>query len=170
MHLAVQIEPLPATPPAGVQYRWDTDTEILTAILGARGSRNGNGVSGSVGLEGSDGSWVILDVSDGEILGVEVAVWPDLRKLKTLAPPENVQDARISLPSDDRSGAVASIEMDTALVAESDPAERTIHFRVGKPRRVRTLRIASDVLIDVDARSRIAGVWLLNVPPCPDPA
>ena len=51
--------------------------------------------------------------------------------------------------------------------AESDRAERTIHFRVGPRRPARAVRIARDVLLDVDARERIAGVWLLNVPPFP---
>jgi hypothetical protein len=30
------------------------------------------------------------------------------------------------------------------------------------------VRIARDILIDVDGRDRIAGVWLLAVPPFPE--
>lgn len=167
MNIAVQIDHQPGTP-SGVEYRWDADTEILTANVDEAGAPKAGGASGSLGLEGSDGSWVILDVAGGQIKGVEVAVWPDVRKRRSLAPPPEVEDACVSLPDAGDDGAVTSLEMDTSLIAESDPAERTIHFRVGRPRRVKTVRIARDLLIDVDSRSRIAGVWLLNVPPCPE--
>jgi hypothetical protein len=30
------------------------------------------------------------------------------------------------------------------------------------------VRVGRDLLLDVDPQSRIAGVWLLNVPPFPD--
>jgi hypothetical protein len=167
MNIAVRVEQYDGSP-SGVEYRWDADTEILTANVGPTPIKPGNGASGTLGLEGTDGSWVILDVAGGEIQGVEVAVWPDLRKLRTLAPPPEIVDGRVSLPDADDKGEIASLEMDTSLIAESNPAESTIHFRLGKPRRVKTVRIAQDLLIDVDSRSRIAGVWLLNVPPCPD--
>ena len=70
-------------------------------------------------------------------------------------------------PIDNGSGSVASLEVETRLLAESDDSERVIHFRVGASRDVRTVRLGSDLLLDVDPQSRIAGVWLLNVPPFP---
>lgn len=167
MNIAVVVERQSGSP-SGVEYRWDADTEILTANVDAERPPANGGASGSLGLEGADGSWVILDVAGGQIQGVEVAVWPDVRQTRTLSPPPEVEDARVSLPSEAEQGAIAALEMDTSLFAEADAAKRTIHFRVGKIRRVKTLRIAQDLLIDVDSRSRIAGVWLLNVPPCPD--
>lgn len=167
MNIAVRVERNGGSP-SGVEYRWDADTEILTANVGPTAIKPANGASGTLGLEGTDGSWVILDVDGGQIRGVEVAVWPDLRKLRSLTPPNEVEDGLVSLPDAGEEGEIASLEMDTALIAESNPTESTIHFRLGKPRRVKTVRIAKDLLIDVDSRSRIAGVWLLNVPPCPD--
>jgi hypothetical protein len=165
--IAVQLEPL-AEPPARVQYTWDPDTDILSAQLTPRAS--GDGLSGSVGLEGADGSWVILDVAAGRINGVEVAVWPDVRKLAELRPPVDVQDARVVLPGDRAKSDVASFEMATRMIAEADSAQRNFHFRLGKPRGARTVRVARDILLDLDEKSRIAGLWLLNVPPCPAPA
>ena len=167
MNIAVVVERR-AESSSGVEYRWDADTEILTANVGAESAVPSPGASGSLGLEGTDGSWVILDVADGCIKGVEVAVWPDVRMQRSLQPPPEVENARVSLPDANEQGAIASVELDTLLIAESDAAKKTIHFRVGKPRRVTTVRIAQDLLIDIDSRSRIAGVWLLNVPPCPD--
>ena len=164
MSIAVRVEPTNGTP-NDVDYRWDVDTDILTASVRARAV--GEGASGSVEIEGSDGSWLILDLSGGSIHGVEVAVWPDVRKRATLAPPTEVTDGRILVSNGDDAGGIASIEMNTALAAESDDAERTIHFRVGPARQARSVRIARDILIDIDGKNRIAGVWLLSVPPFP---
>jgi hypothetical protein len=124
-------------------------------------------MSGSVGLEGSDGSWLILDVAAGRINGVEIAVWPDVRKLPALSPPSTIEDASVVVPSRRSQPDVASLEMDTRMIAEADAAQRVIHFRLGKPRQSRTIRLARDLLLEVDQKSQIAGLWLLNVPPCP---
>lgn len=164
MSFAVQIEP-PSGPVPEVEYRWDPDTDILTASLRARGI--GEGMSGSVELTGTDGAWLMLDVSGGRISSVEVAVWPDVRKVAVLAPPATVEDARVTVPTRRSQPGVAAVEVNGALSAEADHAERTIHFRLGGSRQVRTVRIARDVLIDVDAHNQIGGLWLLNVPPFP---
>ena len=164
MKIAVQIEPLNRTP-ADVDYRWDADTDILTANL--KSGAVGEGLNGSVELTGSDGSWLILDVAAGAINGVEVAVWPDVRKLRSLVPPPEAESVRVIVsPRKPRSG-VASIEVDTSLLAESDQSERTIHFRVGVHKPHRTVRIARDILVDLDDAGTLAGLWLLNVPPFP---
>ena len=57
-----------------------------------------------------------------------------------------------------------------ALQEVADATERNFHFRLGKPRDSRTVRVARNLLVDVDEKCRIAGLWLLNVPPCPNPA
>jgi hypothetical protein len=163
--VAVQLEPAVGVP--AVEYRWDADTDILTARL--RGANGRSGMSGSVELEGSDGSWLILDVASGCIDGVEVAVWPDVHKRRGLAPPV-AEDARVVVPSPDDAREVSTVEVETRLLAEADDTQRVIHFRLGKPRPVRTVRLARDLLLDVDPDSlRIAGLWMLNVPPSPSP-
>jgi hypothetical protein len=159
---AVRVQPVDGTP-SDVEYRWDTDTDILTANLRTR--VEGEGASGAVEIEGTDGSWLILDVDSGAVHGVEVAVWPEVRKRSSLAPPAELIDGRVLVGE---GNGLASIEMNTALAAEADEAERTIHFRLGPPRPTKTVRIARDILIDIDARERIAGVWLLGVPPFPE--
>lgn len=164
MGIAVRVEPVDGTP-SDVEYRWDADTDILTANLRARAA--GEGASGSVEIEGSDGSWLILDLTGGSIHGVEVAVWPEVRKRSALTPPTELTDGRIMVSEAGGNG-IASIEMNTALAAEADEAERTIHFRLGPSRQTRTVRIARDILIDVDGKDRLAGVWLLGVPPFPE--
>lgn len=160
----VQIQPADALP-ADVQYTWDPDTDILSAQLTPRAS--GDGLSGSVGLEGNDGSWVILDVAAGRIAGVEVAVWPDVRRLPALSLPTHVEDVQVMVPVSKTKADVASVEVDTHLIAEADASQTNFHFRLGAPRGSRTVRVARDLLFDVDEKNRISGLWLLNVPPCP---
>ena len=164
MNIAVQLEPCAGAPPA-VQYRWDVDTDILTARLDA--PEDGSGPSGSLELEGNDGAWLILDVVKGRFVGIEVAVWPDVRKRPTLSPPAAVEDARIVVPLRSSPEGAALLEVETPILAESDEEERVIYFRVGARRDTRTVRFGRDLLLDLDPQSRIAGLWLLNVPPFP---
>ena len=164
MNIAVQLEPSVGSPPA-VEYRWDTDTDILTARLDV--VVEGVGPSGSVELEGTDGTWLIIDVVKGRIIGIEVAVWPDVHKRATLAAPVAEEDARALVPLRASQPGAALLEVETPLLAESDEAERVIHFRVGLKREARTVRLGRDLLLDLDPQSRIAGLWLLNVPPFP---
>jgi hypothetical protein len=167
LDIAVKVEPELTGSPSlpRVEYRWDTDTDILTATM--NGATKGQGMSGSVGIEGADGSWLIFDVSSGRITGVEVAVWPDVRKVPELSLPADAAPGLISIPSRPSQPGVASLEIDTRLVADADPAERTIHFRFGAVRSVRTVRVGQDLVLDIDDADHIAGVWLLNVPPFP---
>lgn len=166
MKIAVQVHP--AEPSAQrLQYRWDADTDILSAqVLPASRAQ---GMSGSVGLQGSDGSWVILDVASGAISGVEVAVWPEVRRVATLPTPSAIEDVQVIVPARQSQPNIASVEMNSRLFAESDSAQRTFHFRLGKPRETRTVRVARDLLLDLDDKSQISGLWLLNVPPGPEP-
>jgi hypothetical protein len=149
-----------------VEYRWDRDTDILTAHL--QHAATGDGPSGSVDIEGSDGSWLIFDVAGGRIRGVEVAVWPPVRKRSQLQPPGDVADALVTFGKGAVEKKVSALEVNTALAAEADSAERTIHFKLGPSRTTRTVRIARDLLLDIDGRSALAGVWLLDVPPFPE--
>src|SRR4051812_18383685 len=151
VNVAVQLEPVSVQETGAVEYRWDTDTDILIALLD--GEKSTTGLSGSVELEGNDGSWLILDVAAGRIRGVEVAVWPDVHKSPSLKPPTVVEDARVIIPSRSSQPGIAALEIDTPLSAEADADERVIHFRLGKRREVRTVRLARDVLLDVDSQS-----------------
>ena len=164
MKIPIQVEPSGGAAPA-VEYRWDPDTEILSAQLKPRAA--GKGLSGSVELEGSDGSWLILDVSSGCINGVEVAVWPDVQKRNSLKPPGAIEDGQVTVPSRKSQPGVAALEVETPLTAEADADERVFHFTLGRPKQTRTVRCARDLLLDVDGSNNLVGLWLLNVPPFP---
>ena len=164
MQIEVRVEPID-TPLPAVEYRWDADTDILTAAFLEKAV--GEGMSGSVEIEGKDGSWLIFDVHSGCIGSVEVAVWPDVRKVSGLVPPADALHARVTIPARRSQPGITALEVDTLLLADSDRAERTIHFRFGAARAARRVRVAKDLVLDIDDRDRIAGVWLLNVPPYP---
>ena len=199
MDIAVRIEAVTDDRAApAVDYRWDADTTILCATVRADAPRAvGEGapglepvMTGSIEVEGRDGSWLVLDVAAGNVRGVEVAVWPDVRHRASLRPPADAERARVVVPGrraaaataagfgSESSGrgrpsmtspadAVDSLEVNTAVAAESDEAEQTIHFILGPTRPAKRVRVARDLVLDVDERRRLAGLWLLNVPPCP---
>ena len=150
---------------ADATYRWDADTEILIASLD--GVAPAGGMSGSVELAGSDGSWLVFDVAGGRIRAIEVAVWPEVRPRPGLAAPTKVEDASVVLPARASQPGIASLAVDTPLMAEADEARRVIHFRLGAARDLRTIRLATNLLLEVDSRRQIAGVWFLGVPPIP---
>lgn len=165
MALEVRLEHLRDAELPPVEYRWDRDTDILCAMLRPQGV--GEGVSGSLDIEGADGAWLTLELTDGRLAAIEVAVWPDVASVDTLPLPTITDSARVRVPSDG-SAKLAAMEVDTAIRAVADAPERTIHFRIGPPRAVRAVRVARDLLLEVDAKQRIAGLWFLNVPPFPD--
>lgn len=150
---------------APVRFRWDADTEILSAIIVDR--RGGGSVATAVELEGNDGSWVTLELRAGRFCGVEVAVWPPVKARSTLAPPSPSSVGHASLPTGMAGASLMDMEVETLLSAESDRLERTFHLRVGAPRRSRAVRVGRDILLELDDADQLAGLWLLNVPPVP---
>ena len=165
MKLPIRVEPADESAAPPVEYRWDPDTEILSAQLQPRSA--GRGLSDSVELEGADGSWLILDIDAGRINGVEVAVWPEVHKRSSLVPPSAIENARVSVPARSARAAVSAMEVDVPLQAEADEAERVFHFRLSNAKRARTLRFARDLLAEVDGSGHLVGLWMLNVPPFP---
>jgi hypothetical protein len=163
MTIAVELQPISGTPPA-VHYQWDADTDIFTATLGSHGRVSEP--SGCVEIEGSDGSWLVLDLRGGRIVGVEVALWPDVHRNPALAAPPSAEIAEVVVPLRPASGP-AAIEVEAPMRAEADDAERVVYFRIGDRREARSIRLGSDHLLDVDRHDRLAGLWLLNVPPFP---
>ena len=149
-----------------VSYRWDAETDILTGAVKG-GEKGGSGLTGSVELEGSDGSFILLDVAGGAICGVEVVVWPDVRTSSTLRVPADVKEGDVVLPTRRSQPSVTAVEVDTALTIETNAAESLFHVRVGPARHIEAVRVADGLLVEVDDQSELAGLWLTSVPPFP---
>lgn len=167
MSLEVRVEEISAGELPPVEYRWDADTDILVAMLRSAGVSEG--LTGSLDIEGADGAWLTLELVDGRLAAVEVAVWPEVKTVATLAAPAGAAAGRLRVPQRGDHSGLDAVEVDTAIRAVADAPERTIHFRVGPTRAARAVRVARDLLVEVDAKSRIAGLWFLNVPPFPEP-
>ncbi|MGH9259765.1 MAG: hypothetical protein ACRD08_07705 [Acidimicrobiales bacterium] len=166
MRFEARVEPLVGKLPR-VSYRWDPETDILT--VACKGLPKGNGLNGTVDLEGSDGSFVVLDVAGGLLRGMDVVTWPDdIRTIATLVPPDVEKDGRIVFPSRRSQPGVAAVEVETGLTVEKNTAESLFHIRVGAKRPSTVVRLADLLLVVVDKQSRLAGLWLLEVPPFPN--
>ncbi|HUL50512.1 MAG TPA: hypothetical protein VLT79_10905 [Gemmatimonadales bacterium] len=162
-----QIKPLNGKLPT-VSYHWDPETDILS--ISCKGGTKAQGLNGTVDLEGADGSFVVIDVADGCLRGVDVVSWPDdIRTVADLGAPSAAKHARIVFPSRrSQPGTVAAVEVDTALTIEKNAGETVFHLRVGRTRRVTALQVADRMLVEVDTQERLAGLWFLDVPPFPN--
>jgi hypothetical protein len=170
MALTAEIEVIDGKLPA-VAWRWDAETEILSGQFKTshKSSNPDSGLTGSVELEGSDGSFVMLDVAQGVLRGLEVVVWPEGTVDEALVAPGASTRGRALIPGRPSQPGVAAVEVDTVLTATKRPDESVIYLRVGPKRRVEVIQLADGLLLEIDANSSIAGLWLLNVPPFPQP-
>src|SRR6266566_6948783 len=128
MSFEARIEPLDGKLPK-VSYHWDPETDILS--VACKGGGKASGLNGTVDLEGSDGSFVLLDVAGGCLRGVDIVTWPDdIRTRDDLAIPEATREGRVIFPSRKSQPGVAAVEVDTALTVEQNQAESVFHIRV----------------------------------------
>jgi hypothetical protein len=166
MQFETRIQPLDGKLPK-VSYRWDPETDILT--VACKGAAKGHGMNGTVDLEGADGSFVVIDVAGGTLRGVDVVTWPDdVKTVASLAIPAAAKDAQVVFPQRQSQPGVAAVEVDTPLTVEKNQAETVFHIRVGRQRPATVVRVADHLLVEVDKQSRLAGLWLLEVPPFPN--
>src|ERR1051326_665315 len=141
MHFEARIAPLDGKLPK-VSYRWDPETDILT--VACKGVPKGNGMNGTVDLEGGDGSFVVIDVAGGALRGVDVVTWPDdVRTVATLAPPETSKEGQVTFPDRRSQPGVAAVEVDTALTVDKNQTESVFHIRVGQKRPITVVRVAT---------------------------
>jgi hypothetical protein len=156
-HVATLNGPLPK-----VKFTWDPETEILSGRLDWVDG-GPPGLTGSIGLEGKDGSFIVLDVADGVLRGLEIVVWPPTHTAPVM-PPDVRERGRLVIPPRVSQPGIAAVEMETALVAERSADGSTIHVRVGPRRRVTATRLADGLILELDKKGEIAGFWLMGVP------
>jgi hypothetical protein len=165
MSLEARVEPITGRVPS-LRWSWDTETDILSGSFKSTG--NSTGLTGTVELTDDVGSVAVLDVAGGVLRGIDIVVWPEVASQSTLTPPAPSRDGRVLLPSRASQPGIASLEMDTTLSMSTDAAQQIFHLRIGGRQPVQVVRIADRCLVEVDQRSRLAGLWLLDVPPFPE--
>ena len=142
-------------------FRWDAETEILAGRVDLPGEDSG--FTGSWELESHGGAVVTLETVSGVLCGIEVVVWPEVDEPARLVPPHDAAPGRVILEPPDRN-AKGLIEIETPISASA--REDVVHF-VFAPARARTVRVAENVLADLDSAGHLTGVWLVDVPPYP---
>src|SRR5260370_18980285 len=132
MHFEARIEPVDGKLPK-ITYHWDPETDILS--VACKGTGKATGFNGTVDLEGGDGSFVVIDVVNGCLRGVDIVTWPDdIRTRDSLAIPEAAKDARVGFPGGQSHPAVAAGDAATALTAEKNQTRSGLPVPVGPPR------------------------------------
>lgn len=165
MSLEARVEAIAGRVPS-LRWNWDPETDILSGSFKPTGKSAG--LTGTVELTDDVGSVAVLDVAGGVLRGIDIVVWPEVASTSTLTPPEPSRDGRILLPSRASQPGIASLEMDTTLSMSTDAAQQTFHLRIGGRQPAHVVRIADRCLVEVDQRNRLAGLWLLDVPPFPE--
>lgn len=163
MTIEARVEPLTGRLPS-IRWHWDPETDILS---GSFQDVAASGVTGTLELTDAEGSVAVVDVVGGVVRGVDVVVWPEVTTRPHLSPPAAAREGRVLLPSRNSPDAAASVELDTALAVATDRGESTFHLRLGSRRPVEAVRVADNLLIEIDGRQHLAGFWLLNVEPFP---
>jgi hypothetical protein len=164
MAFSAKVEKLDGKLPK-IVYKWDSETEILSGQF--KGGRKSGGLTGSVDLQGAEGSFVVLDVLSGVVRGLEVVVWPEIAVVEGLQAPEPKLSGQLVMPSRTSQPGVAAVEVDTHLSAEKRSDESVIHLRVGPARKVDVIQLADGLMAEVDPQGNVAGLWLTGVPPFP---
>jgi hypothetical protein len=91
-----------------------------------------------------------------------------VRTVAALEPPEPSKDGQVTFPDRRSQPGVAAVEVDTPLTVDKNQTESVFHIRVGRQRATTVIRVADHLLVELDKQSRIAGLWLLDVPPFPN--
>jgi hypothetical protein len=154
--LRTTIAPAAAVLPS-ISWRWEAETDILSGSL--RAAAPGEAAV-ALELSSPDGAVVVLDVVAGELCGLDIVIWPEVETIPALEAPAARLAGRVLLP------AAGSAE-EADLAVQVDGPERTVHLRVGHLRATRVVRIADQLIAEIDDDGVLAGLWLTGVPPFP---
>jgi ribosomal 50S subunit-recycling heat shock protein len=146
-----------------ISWRWDPETDILSGTFRSSGSSR---LDGTIELTDAEGAIAVLDVADGAVAGLDLVVWPEVTSTRSLTLPAGAESGRVVLrgPRADRT---TSVEIEAVLTIRTNPGESLYHLRVGGLPAARVIRVADQLLVELDAEDGLAGCWLMGVPPFP---
>jgi hypothetical protein len=146
--------PLPAFP-----FRWDLETEILSGRQEVEGTAGG--FTGSWEIESPTGAVLTLETTGGVLGGIEVVVWPDVERAALTVPHEApVGRVVLEAPGGEKRGVV---EVEAPITGAATASETLVRLAFGTAR-ARSVRIAANVIVDLDADGHLAGLWLEDLP------
>ncbi len=146
-----------------LSWRWDPETDILSGTFRSTGSSR---LDGTIELTDAEGAIAVIDVADGAVAGLDVVVWPEVNSVRSLPLPSSVENGRVVLrgPRADRT---TSVEIEAVLTIRTNPGESIYHLKLGTLPATRVVRVADQLLVELDAEDGFAGCWLMDVPPFP---
>jgi ribosomal 50S subunit-recycling heat shock protein len=146
-----------------IAWRWDPETDILSGTFRNSGSSR---LDGTIELTDAEGAIAVLDVADGAVAGLDMVVWPEVTSTRGLSLPSNVETGRVVLrgPRADRT---TSVEIESVLTVRTNPGESLYHLKVGGSPAARAVRVADQLLVELDTEDALVGCWLMGVPPFP---
>lgn len=154
------VEPVTSLPV--LAWRWDAETDILSGSFRAPGASS---LDGTLELTDAEGAIAVLDVSNGAVSGLDIVVWPEVTTSRTLLLPTSAESARLALAG--ASAATWSFEIEAPLAIRTNAGENVYHLRLGEQRVARVVRVADQLLVELDPDGALAGCWLVGVPPFP---
>ena len=146
-----------------ISWRWDPETDILSGTFRLASSSR---LDGTIELTDAEGSIAVLDVADGAVAGLDVVVWPEVTSARGLNPPSSTESGRVVLRGP-RSDRTSSVEIESTLTIRTNPGESIYHLKLGGLPSARAVRVADQLLVELDEEDGLAGCWLLGVPPFP---
>ncbi len=155
------VEPVTSLPV--LTWRWDAETDILSGSFRAASSSR---LDGTIELNDIEGAIAVLDIADGAVSGLDIVVWPEVTTSRTLLLPTSVDSGRLVLGAA-VTERTTSFEVESPLAMRTNAGENLYHLRLGEQRVARTVRVADQLLVELDPDGTLAGCWLIGVPPFP---
>lgn len=159
--MRIRIEP-PQTPTPVLRWKWDDETDILSGVVPA--PPDARGLTTSLEITDAAGSVIVVDVTRGLLCGLDMVVWPDVDVDASVKLPAAVADGSLVL-SVDEEDAVPAIDVEGTITVRASFDETLYHVRLGDAASARRLRIADQLVVELDAEGALAGFWLIGVPP-----
>ena len=165
MTLVTEVVPLQSGLPQA-EFKWDFDTEILSGRLSGASD---SGAQRVIEMGGPGGSFMSLGLDGPVMTGLEIVVWPQTEAVSELAPPDAQHRGQLKVYPDARERSSGVVELTVPLECERTGDLSVIHLKLGSSRSVESVAVADGLLAEVDDDGHLAGFWLLNVPPFPEP-
>jgi hypothetical protein len=166
MTLVAQITPLSGGLPR-VGFQWNFDTEILTGSI--PGPSTSNEPASTIELGCADGCFLSLGLTGRVLSDLEIVVWPKGETVAGLEPPVPDREGRLEVNAVGNEQEAGVAELQVPLVCERSDDRSTIHLSVGEARGIQRVAIAENLIVDIDSMGNLAGFWLTDVPPFPNP-
>lgn len=165
MTIPIQVLPLEGELPRA-DFHWDSKTEMLASTI-IYGEPAGSDFR-TLELGGAHGSYVSLNLVNGLLTGIEIVVWPQGEIVDELSTPSAARNGQLKVDLSGHGNTAAVVELDGPLSCLRTADESRVHLSFQREVSTEVVALAHNLMADVDDRDRLAGLWLVDVPPFPE--